>query len=103
MKKSKIIFINIIRIICSIGIFLIIIFYAANKNFIENESMLKVITSMTFVLGIWQISDIFIPSMNTDAEEIKKQNEELKKEIREIKELIEKEPKEYKIDVKVIT
>lgn len=99
--KGKII-IHIIRIVCNAILFFIILLLASQKEFIENENMLKVITSMSFVLGIWQISDIFFPNIDPDIEEIKKQNEEMKAELEEIKNMIAEQPKQYKVDIKMI-
>lgn len=66
-----------------------------------NDNLIKTIGLTSGIATILSIITSKDPS--NDIKEIKQQNEEMKAELEEIKKIVQEEPKEYKIDVKVIT
>lgn len=74
----------------------------ANGIDLKDDSTMKVITAIGLISSISGIIDWF-KNDKKELETIQKQNEELKSELDEIKKIVQEEPKEYKIDVKVIT
>ena len=91
-------------VILTFFIIVTVVFIAilANGIDLKDENTMKVITTIGLISSLSGIMDWF-KNNKKELETIQKQNEKMKAELEEIKKIVQEEPKEYKIDVKVIT
>lgn len=69
----------------------------------DNPLHSNLVATIGLTGSIVTIMGMFMDTNEIELKKIKKQNEEMKAELEEIKKIVQEEPKEYKIDVKVIT